>query len=132
RAELARRTGEELAQTLERASLALYQFGAARAVERGLILADTKFEFGFHDGEVILIDEVMTPDSSRFWDLERYEPGGPQASFDKQYVRDYLAQIGWSKQPPAPPLPPAVVQGTSARYLEATRRLAFRCPVARR
>ena len=125
RAELARRTGRELAESLEQASLALYRFGAERALERGLILADTKFEFGFHDGEVILIDEVMTPDSSRFWDLERYQPGGPQASFDKQYLRDYLEQIGWNKQPPAPPLPEEVVQGTSARYLEAMRRLAF-------
>jgi phosphoribosylaminoimidazole-succinocarboxamide synthase len=123
RAELARRTGRELAESLEQASLALYRFGAERALERGLILADTKFEFGFHDGDVILIDEVMTPDSSRFWDLERYQPGGPQASFDKQYLRDYLEQIGWNKQPPAPPLPEEVVQGTSARYLEAMRRL---------
>ena len=131
RAELARRAGLELADTLEQASLALYRFGAQRALERGLILADTKFEFGLHDGEVILIDEVMTPDSSRFWDLERYRPGGPQPSFDKQYVRDYLEQIGWSKQPPAPPLPPEVVHGTSARYLEAMRRLAFRYAVAR-
>jgi phosphoribosylaminoimidazole-succinocarboxamide synthase len=125
RAELASRTGRELAQTLEQASLALYQFGAARALERGLILADTKFEFGLHDGEVILIDEVMTPDSSRFWDLEQYRPGGPQPSFDKQYLRDYLEQIGWNKQPPAPPLPLEVVEGTSARYLEAMRRLVF-------
>ncbi len=131
RAELASRTGRELAQTLEQASLALYRFGAERALERGLILADTKFEFGFHDGEVILIDEVMTPDSSRFWDLERYQPGGPQPSFDKQYVRDYLEQIGWNKQPPAPPLPPEVVQGTSARYLEAMRRLASFSAVGR-
>jgi phosphoribosylaminoimidazole-succinocarboxamide synthase len=131
RAELARRAGRELADTLEQASLALYRFGAARALERGLILADTKFEFGLHDGEVILIDEVMTPDSSRFWDLERYRPGGPQPSFDKQYVRDYLEQLGWNKQPPAPPLPPEVVEGTSARYLEALQRLAFREVVAR-
>ena len=130
RAELARRAGLELADTLEQASLALYRFGAQRALERGLILADTKFEFGLHDGEVILIDEVMTPDSSRFWDLERYRPGGPQPSFDKQFVRDYLEQIGWNKQPPAPPLPAEVVQGTSARYLEAMRRLAFRYAVA--
>jgi phosphoribosylaminoimidazole-succinocarboxamide synthase len=130
RDELARRTGRELAQTLERASLALYQFGAARALERGLILADTKFEFGFHNGDVILIDEVMTPDSSRFWDLERYQPGGPQASFDKQYLRDYLEHLGWNKQPPAPPLPPEVVKGTSERYIEAMRRLAFRYAVA--
>jgi phosphoribosylaminoimidazole-succinocarboxamide synthase len=131
RAELARRAGRELADTLEQASLALYRFGAARALERGLILADTKFEFGLHDGEVILIDEVLTPDSSRFWDLERYRPGGPQPSFDKQYVRDYLEQLGWNKQPPAPPLPPEVVQGTSARYLEALQRLAFGQVVAR-
>jgi phosphoribosylaminoimidazole-succinocarboxamide synthase len=124
RAELARRAGRELAERLEQASLALYRFGAERALERGLILADTKFEFGFHDGDVILIDEVMTPDSSRFWDRERYQPGGPQPSFDKQYVRDYLEQIGWNKQPPAPPLPPEVVEGTAARYLEAFRRLA--------
>jgi phosphoribosylaminoimidazole-succinocarboxamide synthase len=125
RAELARRAGRELAEGLEQASLDLYRFGAERALERGLILADTKFEFGFHNGEVILIDEVMTPDSSRFWDLERYQPGGPQPSFDKQYLRDYLEQIGWNKQPPAPPLPAEVVEGTSARYLEAMRRLAF-------
>jgi phosphoribosylaminoimidazole-succinocarboxamide synthase len=123
RAELAKRAGGELAQTLERLSLSLYRFGAERALERGLILADTKFEFGLLDGEVILIDEVLTPDSSRFWDLDQYQPGGPQPSFDKQYVRDYLEQIGWNKQPPAPPLPDEVVAGTSARYLEALRRL---------
>ena len=122
RAELANRAGRDLAQTLERLSLSLYRFGAERALVRGLILADTKFEFGWHDGEVILIDEVMTPDSSRFWDLEQYRPGGPQPSFDKQYLRDYLEQVGWNKQPPAPPLPDEVVAGTSARYLEALRR----------
>jgi phosphoribosylaminoimidazole-succinocarboxamide synthase len=124
RAELADRAGRELAQTLERLSLTLYRFGAERALDRGLILADTKFEFGWHNGEVILIDEVMTPDSSRFWDLEQYRPGGPQASFDKQYLRDYLEQVGWNKQPPAPPLPDEVVAGTSARYLEALRRFS--------
>jgi phosphoribosylaminoimidazole-succinocarboxamide synthase len=124
RAELANRAGTELAQTLERLSLSLYGFGAERALERGLILADTKFEFGLLDGEVILIDEVLTPDSSRFWDLEQYQPGGSQPSFDKQYVRDYLEQIGWNKQPPAPALPDEVVAGTSARYLEALRRLS--------
>ena len=124
RAELANRAGRELAQTLERLSLSLYRFGAERALERGLILADTKFEFGWHDSEVILIDEVMTPDSSRFWDREQYQPGGPQASFDKQYLRDYLEQVGWNKRPPAPPLPDEVVAGTSARYLEALRRFS--------
>jgi phosphoribosylaminoimidazole-succinocarboxamide synthase len=124
RVELANRAGGELARTLERLSLSLYRFGAEQAQERGVILADTKFEFGWHEGEVILIDEVMTPDSSRFWDLEQYRPGGPQASFDKQYLRDYLEQIGWNKQPPAPALPDEVVAGTSARYLEALRRFS--------
>jgi phosphoribosylaminoimidazole-succinocarboxamide synthase len=123
RAELANRAGSDLARTLERLSLSLYDFGAGRAIERGLILADTKFEFGWLDGEVILIDEVMTPDSSRFWDLEQYRPGGAQPSFDKQYLRDYLERLGWNKQPPAPPLPDDVVSGTSRRYLEALRRL---------
>jgi len=123
RAELANRAGRDLAQRLERLSLSLYRFGAERALERGLILADTKFEFGWLNGEVILIDELMTPDSSRFWDQEQYRPGAPQPSFDKQYLRDYLEQLGWNKQPPAPPLPDDVVAGTSDRYLEALRRL---------
>ena len=123
RAELAGRAGRDLAQTLERLSLSLYQFGAERALERGLILADTKFEFGWLNGEVILIDEVMTPDSSRFWDVELYRPGGAQPSFDKQYLRDYLEGLGWNKQAPGPPLPVEVVAGTSDRYLEALRRL---------
>jgi phosphoribosylaminoimidazole-succinocarboxamide synthase len=124
RAELANRAGRELAETLERLSLSLYRFGSERALEHGLILADTKFEFGWHGGDVILIDEVMTPDSSRFWDLEAFRPGGPQPSFDKQYLRDYLEELGWNKQPPAPPLPDEVVAGTSARYLEALRRFS--------
>ena len=123
RPEMANRAGTELAQQLERFSLSLYRFGAERALEHGLILADTKFEFGLLDSEVILIDELLTPDSSRFWDLEQYQPGGPQPSFDKQYVRDYLEQIGWNKQPPAPALPDEVVAGTTARYLEALHRL---------
>jgi phosphoribosylaminoimidazole-succinocarboxamide synthase len=123
RAELANRAGRDLAQTLERLSLAIYRFGAERALERGLILADTKFEFGWLNGDVILIDEVMTPDSSRFWEADLYRPGGPQPSFDKQYLRDYLEQLGWNKQPPAPPLPDEVVTGTGERYLEALRRL---------
>jgi phosphoribosylaminoimidazole-succinocarboxamide synthase len=123
RAELASRAGRDLAQTLERLSVSLYQFGAERALDRGLILADTKFEFGWLNGDVILIDEVMTPDSSRFWDLELYRPGGAQPSFDKQYLRDYLEELGWNKQAPGPPLPVDVVAGTSDRYLEALRRL---------
>src|SRR5437016_2854894 len=122
-AELAHRTGRELAQTLERLSLSLYGFAAERALQSGLILADTEFEFGFHGGDGSLIDELFAPDSSRFWDAQRYRPGGPQPSFDKQFVRDYLEQVGWNKQPPAPPLPDEVVEGTSVRYLEALRRL---------
>jgi phosphoribosylaminoimidazole-succinocarboxamide synthase len=124
RAELATRAGRALAERLEELSLSLYRYGHERALESGIILADTKFEFGMHGGEVILIDEVMTPDSSRFWELEQYRPGGPQPSFDKQYVRDYLEGLGWNKQPPAPALPDDVVSGTTARYLEALRRLS--------
>ena len=123
RAQLADRAGNDLAKKLEGLSLSLYRFGADRALDAGIILADTKFEFGWLDDRVILIDEVMTPDSSRFWDLEQYRPGGPQPSFDKQYVRDYLEQIGWNKQPPAPALPEEVVKGTTSRYLEALHRL---------
>lgn len=123
RAELASQLGRELADRLEQLSLALYRRGHQRALESGIILADTKFEFGMLDGDVILIDEVMTPDSSRFWELDQYRPGGPQPSFDKQYVRDYLEGLGWNKQPPAPALPEDVVAGTTARYLEALRRL---------
>ena len=123
RLELANRVGRELADRLEQFSLALYRRGHQRALESGIILADTKFEFGMLDGEVILIDEVMTPDSSRFWELDQYRPGGPQPSFDKQYVRDYLEGLGWNKQPPAPALPDDVVAGTTARYLEALHRL---------
>ncbi|HYM51608.1 MAG TPA: phosphoribosylaminoimidazolesuccinocarboxamide synthase [Candidatus Limnocylindrales bacterium] len=124
RAELSRRAGTELAEELERLSLALYRFGAAHALERGLIVADTKFEFGLLDGHIILIDEVLTPDSSRFWEASAYQPGGAQPSFDKQYVRDYLERIGWNKQPPGPSLPDDVVAGTRSRYLEAWHRLA--------
>jgi phosphoribosylaminoimidazole-succinocarboxamide synthase len=123
RAVLADRAGRQLAEQLESLSLALYRFGHERAQEAGIILADTKFEFGMLDGTLILIDEVMTPDSSRFWDVEQYRPGGAQASFDKQYVRDYLESIGWNKQPPAPALPEEVVAGTTERYLEALQRL---------
>jgi len=126
RTELAHRAGRDLAQTVERLSLSLYRLGAERALDRGLILADTKFEFGWLNDDVILIDEVMTPDSSRFWDAGLYRPGGPQPSFDKQYLRDYLEQLGWNKQPPAPPLPAEVVTGTRERYLEALRRLTGR------
>jgi phosphoribosylaminoimidazole-succinocarboxamide synthase len=104
-------------------ALAVYRFGAEWAETRGIIIADTKFEFGTVDGKLILIDEVMTPDSSRFWPQSEYRPGISPPSFDKQYVRDYLTEIGWNKEPPAPELPPDVVQRTSEKYLEALRRL---------
>lgn len=115
--------GSEMGAKLEDLSLKIYESGAAYALERGLILADTKFEFGMLDGEIILCDEVLTPDSSRFWDLALYEPGKAQQSFDKQYLRDYLETLDWDKQEPAPGLPDDVVEQTSARYLEAYRLL---------
>jgi phosphoribosylaminoimidazole-succinocarboxamide synthase len=124
RAALAAETTGELAAELERVSLALYRHGAAHAESRGLILADTKFEFGLQDGRLVLIDELLTPDSSRFWDMERYQPGQTPPSFDKQYVRDYLEGLGWNKQPPGPALVDDVVAGTQSRYLEAWHRLA--------
>ena len=123
RDQLAEMVGAELAAELERLSLAVYRAGAARAEEAGLILADTKFEFGWIDGQVALIDEVLTPDSSRFWDVERYAPGSSPPSFDKQYVRDHVAATGWNKEPPAPPLPADVIAGTRDRYVTAFERL---------
>ena len=112
--------GEEQLDALERYSLALYEFGSDYAAERGIILADTKFEFGVdQDGTIVLGDEALTPDSSRFWPAANYAPGGGQPSFDKQYVRDYVQSIGWDKAPPAPELPDDVVAGTRARYVEA-------------
>ncbi|HYP24717.1 MAG TPA: phosphoribosylaminoimidazolesuccinocarboxamide synthase [Actinomycetota bacterium] len=100
-------------------ALALYATAAEQALERGVIIADTKFEFGVHDDEVILIDEVLTPDSSRFWPQDQYAPGGPQPSFDKQYVRDWLDSTGWDHSPPPPDLPADVVEATRSRYVEA-------------
>ena len=122
-AEMAKRIGEALTEQLKEASLSIYAKGAAHAESRGIILADTKFEFGQRYGQVVLIDELLTPDSSRFWPKEQYEPGKPQISFDKQYVRDYLEEIGWDKTPPAPALPNAVVLRTSAKYLQALQQL---------
>ena len=113
--------GASLAERLRVLTLQIYHRASQYAESRGIILADTKFEFGFVDGELILADEVLTPDSSRFWPKDVYQPGGPQSSYDKQYVRDYLESIHWNKQPPAPALPPEVVQKTSAKYLEAYR-----------
>jgi phosphoribosylaminoimidazole-succinocarboxamide synthase len=120
-AETVERVGRGLAEKLRELTLSLYEFGAARALERGIILADTKFEFGFADGELIL--EVLTPDSSRFWPADRYESGHGQPSFDKQYVRDWLDSNGWDHEPPAPELPEEIVAQTAARYREAYERI---------
>jgi phosphoribosylaminoimidazole-succinocarboxamide synthase len=123
-AEASELVGGELVQRLRGLTLELYDFGAAHAESRGIILADTKFEFGLTDNnEIVLIDEALTPDSSRYWPQDQYSPGGPQPSFDKQYVRDYLEQIRWNKQPPVPSLPEEVVMRTRQKYVEAYRRL---------
>lgn len=118
--------GADVAAELRRLTLAIYSKAAAHAESRGLILADTKFEFGRADGKIILADEVLTPDSSRFWDAAAWKPGGAQPSFDKQFVRDYLEAIHWNKQAPAPSLPEDVVARTQAKYLEAFHRLTGR------
>jgi phosphoribosylaminoimidazole-succinocarboxamide synthase len=115
--------GEELTSRLRELTLALYRRAADYARARGMIIADTKFEFGTIDGQIILADEVLTPDSSRFWPLDQYAPGGPQPSYDKQYVRDYLESIAWNKKPPAPALPDDVAQRTSQKYQDAYRAL---------
>jgi phosphoribosylaminoimidazole-succinocarboxamide synthase len=123
-AEAGRIIGDQLVATLRELTLELYAFGAAHALSCGIIMADTKFEFGLTaEGSVMLIDEAMTPDSSRYWPKDHYTPGGPQPSFDKQYVRDYLEQIQWNKQPPVPSLPDDVVLRTRDKYIEAFRRL---------
>jgi phosphoribosylaminoimidazole-succinocarboxamide synthase len=114
------------AAELRRLTMTIYARAAAHAEVHGLILADTKFEFGRVDGQIVLADEVLTPDSSRFWDAKLWKPGGQQASFDKQFVRDYLESIHWNKQAPAPSLPPEVVDRTLAKYLEAFRLLTGR------
>jgi phosphoribosylaminoimidazole-succinocarboxamide synthase len=126
REQLADLVGADLARQLEERSIALYVEGARRAEAVGLILADTKFEFGFIDGELAVIDEVLTPDSSRFWDAERYAPGSSPASFDKQFVRDFVSASGWNKEPPAPLLPDEVIAGTRDRYVAAYERLTGR------
>jgi len=116
--------GEERLDEVERASLALYRFASDHAVSRGIILADTKFEFGVDgDGTLVLADELFTPDSSRFWPVDSFQPGRPAPSFDKQYVRDYAESLGWDKTYPGPELPDKVVTGTRRRYLEAFERL---------
>jgi phosphoribosylaminoimidazole-succinocarboxamide synthase len=118
--------GADVAARLRDLTLAIYRKAAEYAETRGIIVADTKFEFGFVDGQMVIADEVLTPDSSRFWPRDRYQPGGPQPSYDKQFVRDYLESIRWNKQPPAPVLPDEVVQRTSDKYVEAYRLLTGR------
>jgi len=124
--EMARRIGDDATRRLKDLTLTLYSRAAEYADSRGIIIADTKFEFGVSDGRVILIDEALTPDSSRFWPKETYEPGRGQPSFDKQYLRDYLETLDWNKQPPGPILPETVVERTSEKYLEAYRVLTGR------
>jgi phosphoribosylaminoimidazole-succinocarboxamide synthase len=121
--EMSRSLGEDLTGRLEEISLKIYTEAAAYAETRGVIVCDTKFEFGFINGQLTLVDEVLTPDSSRFWPRDAYAPGRPQPSFDKQFVRDYLETLDWDKRPPAPPLTPEVTRITSEKYLEAYRLL---------
>ena len=118
--------GKETAEKLRDLSIEIYEKARDYAYQRGIIIADTKFEFGVKDGEIILVDELLTPDSSRFWPLDAYEPGKPQPSFDKQYVRDYLTSTGWDKNSPPPHLPEEVIRETEKRYREAFERLTGR------
>lgn len=121
--ETVERVGRKLAEQLRDTSLEIYNRAVEHAAARGIIIADTKFEFGLQGDQLIWIDEALTPDSSRFWPANQYEPGRSQPSFDKQYVRDYLEKIGWNKQPPAPELPTEVVKATTAKYREAYERI---------
>ncbi len=117
--EACRIVGRDIAEKVRNLSLAIYEKGLEYAGKKGIIIADTKFEFGIYEDKIILIDEVLTPDSSRFWPKSDYKPGGPQKSFDKQYLRDYLETLDWDKTPPAPVLPGQVIENTRAKYLEA-------------
>ena len=117
--EVSNMTGSEIATNLQELSFKIYQFAHDYALQRGIIIADTKMEFGIIDSELTLIDELLTPDSSRFWDAELYEPGKSQPNFDKQYVRDWLSASGWDREPPAPELPDSVISNTEARYIQA-------------
>jgi phosphoribosylaminoimidazole-succinocarboxamide synthase len=121
--EAVQRVGKSTAEKIKSLSLEIYNKGCQLANEKGIIIADTKFEFGKIENDIILIDEVLTPDSSRFWPKNIYKPGGPQKSFDKQYVRDYLISIDWDKKPPAPSLPDEVIHNTRTKYLEALQKL---------
>jgi len=118
--------GQDNVGRLKELTLQLYSRGVEYAKTRGIIVCDTKFEFGLIDGKISIVDEMLTPDSSRFWPADQYSPGKPQPSFDKQFVRDYLEKIGWNKQPPAPELPDDIVKATSAKYVEALRLLTGR------
>ena len=122
--ELEKLVGRDTARELKQKSLLIYQFAHDYALKRGIIIADTKFEFGLASGELIIIDELLTPDSSRFWDEKQYSPGSSPPSFDKQPVRDWLVSYGWNQEPPAPELPGEVIEATSRRYREAFSRLA--------
>ena len=122
--------GDETAHRIRDMSIELYRHGRAYAASRGIIIADTKFEFGIHEGEIILIDECMTPDSSRFWPADLYQPGGSPPSFDKQFVRDWLENCGWDKCPPAPELPADIISKTAEKYHEALIRLTAPAPAA--
>jgi phosphoribosylaminoimidazole-succinocarboxamide synthase len=120
-AEVVNQLGEEMAGQIEAISLEMYRKAREIGEAKGIIIADTKFEFGLKDGRLMLIDEVLTPDSSRFWPRDQYRPGGPQVSFDKQFLRDYLESLTWDKKPPAPQLPPEIIEKTRAKYEEALR-----------
>jgi phosphoribosylaminoimidazole-succinocarboxamide synthase len=124
RDEVKEMVGETLAEEIEEKSIAIYSYAREYAAARGFVIADTKMEFGLDDGKLILIDELLTPDSSRFWDVDLYTVGQPQDSYDKQPVRDWLENSGWNKEPPAPMLPPEVIGATTRRYREAYERLA--------
>lgn len=124
--EVARIVGKDVASEIKRISLEIYAFGRDLAAENGIIIADTKFEFGYANGALMLIDEALTPDSSRFWPMDEYEPGRPQRSFDKQFLRDYLDGLDWPKKPPPPRLPEEVIRITRDKYLEALQRITGR------
>jgi phosphoribosylaminoimidazole-succinocarboxamide synthase len=123
-AEMGKMVGQSAAEKLRDLTLRIYSLAVEHAKKRGIIIADTKFEFGLIDGNIALADEVLTPDSSRFWPAESYRPGGPQLSYDKQFVRDYLESIRWDKNPPSPALPDHIVQKTREKYIQAYRQLS--------
>ena len=124
--EIIKAIGRPMAEEMKEKSLALYEYGRAYAREHGIIIADTKFEFGIDNNRLILIDEALTPDSSRFWDAELYQPGKSQPSFDKQPVRDWLVKSGWNKEPPGPELPDDIIEATSKRYMQAYEKITGR------